>query len=199
METIINVEVDKDDEHTIAISAKEHFEFGCPYCGYRSGYTPLQGGGAAMWQCGDCGNGCVVLGDGITKAPFSFGDFTPELQAHPRRGIPRHGRQDKQPEGGGEFFRSRGIGLDNCTCFVCGLYFNSIINNIAAFVQCKESGERIVKMFKRGAHLDYREREPDRVQVKIGACDRHLDKLQKLDKLVQDGIITEDKIKIALP
>lgn len=193
-----------ETQSVIAVSVKELQEFGCPFCGYRSGYTPISGGRAAVWTCGseECGKTCCVLGEGITKSTIGFGDFYPELQAHPRRGIPSHGRPDKKPDSEGEFFRSRGVGLDNCTCFVCGTHDrdgkgHTMLNNIAAFVQGKEAGERVVAMFSQGAWLDYRDFEPDRVQVKIGACDSHLVNLQKLDELTQDGIITADRINEA--
>lgn len=193
-----------ETQSVIAVSVKDLREFGCPYCGYRSGYTPISGGGAAVWTCGseECGKTCCVLGEDVIKSTIGFGDFYPELQAHPRRGTPSHGRSDKRPGGGGEFFYSRGIGLDNCTCFVCETHDrdgkgHTMLNNIAAFVQGKEAGERVVAMFSRGARLDYREFEPDRVQVKIGACDSHLANLQKLYELTQDGIITVDRINEA--
>lgn len=119
------------------------------------------------------------------------------LQPHPRRGIPKHGRPDKKPDGGGEFFRSRGIGLDLTPgCFVCGGE-KVLRNNIAAFVQCKKSGKRVVALFSQGAWLDYRRHEPDRVQVKIGACVEHRPNLEKLDALTQDGIITTARIRAA--
>lgn len=175
----------------IAVSVKELSDWGCPHCGYRSGYTSISGGGAAAWKCGseDCGKICCVLAEGITKSPIGFDGFHPELQTHPRRGIPSHGKPDKRPEGGGEFFRSRGVGYDQTPgCFVCG-GGEKLRNNIAAFVQCKKSGERVVNMFGYGARLDYREYEPDRVQVKVGACDCHLPNLKKLDSLTREGII----------
>lgn len=188
-------------ETVIAVSGAELQKFGCPHCGYRSGYSHMSSGGSTVWRCGsdECGEACCVLSEGVTKSRIGFGDVYPELQAHPRRGIPSHGRPDKRPEGGGEFFRSRGIGLDDCTCFVCETHDRDgrghcMLHNIAAFVQGKEAGERVVAMFPRGARLDYRDFEPDRVQVKIGACDSHLSNLEKLNELTQDGVITEARI-----
>lgn len=188
-----------ETQSVIAVSVKELQEFGCPHCGYRSGYTPISGGGTAVWTCGSeaCGKICCVLGEGVIKSTIGFGDFHPELQAHPRRDIPSHGRTDKKPDGEGEFFHSRGVGLDMTPgCFVCG-GDKRLHNNIAAFVQCKEAGGRVVAMFSQGARLDYRDFEPDRVQVKIGSCDKHLANLQKLDELTRDGIITSNRINKA--
>lgn len=162
----------------------------------------VSSGDAATVSCGECGQTCVVLAPGVTTSPIGLGRGSepatyPELQDHPRRGTPAHGRPDQQPDEGGEFFRSRGVGLDQTPgCFICGGH-DDLRNNIAAFVQCKEAGERIVAMFdacRGGARLDYREYEPDRVQVKIGACDTHLDQLRRLHDETQDGRITSERL-----
>lgn len=189
----------------IAVSVTELNLFGCPHCGYRSGSSLLSFGGAATWRCGsnECGKTSCILAEGLTKSPIGFGDFYPTIQDHPRRGVPSHGNPDAKPEGGGEYFSSRGIGVDVCPCFVCGevrcspTSMNLVLNNIAAFVRCKEAGERVVRLFRGWARLDYREYEPDRVQVKVGACEKHFINLQKLDGLVKDGVITEEKIRVA--
>ena len=186
----------------VAVSIAELIQFGCPYCGFRSGSQSLSAGGAVVWSCGECGKECCGLSADLTKSPIGFGEinnpFYPELQDHPRRGIPSHGRLDKRPEEGGELFSSRGFGLDMTPgCFVCG-GGDGIHNNIAAFVQCKEAGERVVAMFNQGARLDYREQEPDRVQVKIGVCEQHLPKLEKLHMLtLKKGTITQENIQAA--
>lgn len=74
----------------------------------------------------------------------------------------------------------RGIGMDHTPgCFMCagpeGLY-----NNVSLYVKTKETGEAIVNLFKTGARLDFREFEPDYLQVKIGACKKHLFNLEWL-------------------
>ncbi len=191
--------VKEKTELPIAVSLSEHKEFGCPHCGYRSGSKLLEYNGSASWKCGECGKYSCILADGRKKSGIGFGNYYPELQDHPRRGTPSHGRRDKKPEGGGEFFHPRGIGLDDCVCFVCGTHDrdgkgNTMLHNIAAFVECKASGERIVSMFKKRARLDYREYEPDRVQVKVGACDTHLSNLKKLGELTGEGIIKVEYI-----
>ncbi|MEX0930601.1 MAG: hypothetical protein WDZ79_02890, partial [Candidatus Paceibacterota bacterium] len=153
-------------------------------------------GGAAVWTCGSegCGRTCCVLADGVNRSPLGVDDFYPELQVHPRRGIPSHGRPDKKPDGDGEFFNCRGIGLDTTPgCFVCA-GDEELRHNIAAFVQCRKAGERVVAMFPYGARLDCRDSAPDRVQVKIGACDAHLPNLQKLHELTREGVITTTHI-----
>lgn len=183
----------------IAVSLSEHKQFGCPSCGYRSGYTPMSAGGTAVWDCAspECRKTSLILADGLTRSAIGIGDSYPELQTHPRRGIPSHGAPDKRPDGGGEFFGSRGIGCDSTPgCFVCG-GVGGMYSNISGFVRCKAAGERVVAMFSTGARLDYRTFEPDRVQVKIGACDGHLRSLEMLDRLVKDGVITDQKIKEA--
>ena len=156
----------------IAVSVTALQEFGCPHCGYRSGYTSASSKEGSIWVCGSqkCGKTSCVLADGVTKSLIGFGGFYPKLQSHPRRGTPSHGQPDKKPDGGGEFFRSRGIGKDVISgCLVCG-GDKRMLYNIAAYVQTREAGERIVAMFPYGTYLDYREEEPDSVQVKVGAC-----------------------------
>jgi len=198
--------------------------------GYRSGSVPIQQGGTALWRCGDCGASCYVLADGVTESSFGGsldGSYTlvlplkdggepsrdikgggelfkdvkrAKLQPHPRRGTSAHGQPDTRPEGDGEFFHSRGLGTDMTPgCFVCGGE-RSYYSNIAAFVQCKEAGERVVSMFKSGARLDYRDFEPDRVQVKIGACSSHRANLEALHRHTGDvgGKLTMEILELAL-
>ncbi len=100
-------------------------------------------------------------------------------------------KQDERPKEG-EFFMSRGIGLDVTPgCFVCGGK-RKLYNNVSGFMRSKDAGERVVAMFENGAWLDYRENEPNWIQVKVGACDKHLDNLKRLHDLTKQekGIIT---------
>ncbi len=199
--------------NVLAVSSSEVDKWGCPYCGFRSLFTNMSGNGASSCICGDsdCGEPFIILAEGVTKSPIGIGTgkkdvfVYPELVEHPRRGTPKHGTLDKHAKNGNEIFHSRGIGRDECKCFVCGISKcnkkgNYYLHNIAAFVQCKESGERIIKMFKKGARLDYRKFEPDRVQVKIGACDKHLSNLKFLEELTEkaDNTISEKMIAKAI-
>lgn len=191
----------------IAVKNAEMKQWGCPSCGYRSGHNMISGRDGALWKCGECGYTCVILADGILESPYSFenangSQYYPTLKDHPRHGIPAHGKLDKRPEGGGEFFYARGIGLDNCTCFVCDLSTATakdtyMMNNIAAFVETHEAGDRVAVLFGHGARVDYRPWEPDRVQVKVGACDDHLANLNYLYQITGDGIITSARIQQA--
>lgn len=103
-------------------------------------------------------------------------------------------------------FAPRGIGLDMCPgCFVCGVLdegsfrAKAMMNNISGFVASREQGEAIAGWFKAGAWLDYREHEPTWLQVKIGACDKHLPNLQKLQELTSAyGVIRQADITDAL-
>jgi len=96
-------------------------------------------------------------------------------------------------------FRPRGIGLDSCPgCFVCGGE-SQMMNNISGFVDSKEDGEKIVFWFESGARLDCRKSEPDWIQVKIGACEKHLPNLEKLDKMTHiHNVIRESMIEEAM-
>lgn len=102
-------------------------------------------------------------------------------------------------------FRSRGIGLDSVPrCFVCGSekrtidnhHANQYMNNIAAFVDTKDDGEKVVSLFQAdSAKLDYREYEKNWIQVKIGACDEHKGNLECLHrKTMWYGVIREHDI-----
>lgn len=182
------------EKHVILV--EDLNKWGCPSCGYRSGHCPLTSGGASLWQCGECSRTCFLLSyDGV---PHGMKDIPP-LTSHPREGTPSHGRPDTRPEGGGEFFSSRGIGTDSVpSCFACGVDLSdTYVRNISAFVQCKEAGERVVAMLRGRARLDYRELEPDRVQVKVGVCSKHLINLERLDALTTNNnrIITDEIIK----
>lgn len=98
---------------------------------------------------------------------------------------------------GTEKFRSRGLGIDRTPgCFVCGGE-DASHDNIAGFVWSKESGERIVAMFKTGAHLEFRLVEPTHIQVKIGACPNHIVNLAHLHVLTMEGGGTINKEIIA--
>ncbi len=181
----------------IAVAGEEVEKFGCPYCGYRSGSSSISGGGTSIVTCGECHQTYAVLAKGVKRSTIGIGSYYPKLTDHPRWGIPKHGTPDKRPELGGEFFRSRGIGWDYTPgCFVCGGE-TGLHRNIAAYVQCKEAGERVVAMFPQGARLDYREYEPDYVQVKIGACTKHRRKLERLHNLTvkHEGVILETMVK----
>lgn len=97
-------------------------------------------------------------------------------------------------------FKSRGIGTDKCTCFVpaCTETTPMIRSNIAAFVNSQKEGNLAVRMLGGLAIVDYRENEPDWVQVKLGACPDHIHKLEKLHELTSlDGHITLNRIRKA--
>lgn len=104
-------------------------------------------------------------------------------------------------EQGREQFSPRGIGLDVTPgCFVCGGHRegNGYDHNIAAFVESKEAGERVVQLFGGLARLDWRPTEPNWIQVKVGTCGDHLKNLEQLYELTFfDRKIDSTKIAIA--
>lgn len=151
---------------TYTILAYELRQFGCPHCGYRSGFIPIQWGNMAFWRCAECDKVTCVIEDPSGNLP-NIQPVPAPLTKHPRFGIPSHGRPDKRPKSGGDFFRSRGMSTDSSPgCFACEINEKHLYSN-TVYVQCKVAGERIVSMFdKNGIRLDYRRYEPDYVQVK---------------------------------
>lgn len=183
----------------LAVSAVDVDLYGCPYCGYRSFFSHVSDGRTFCCSCGECKKDFIVL-SGVVKSTIGIGGREakyPELSPHPRHGLPKHGRPDKSPPVG-EFFSSRGIGMDSTPgCFLCGGP-DSLRSNISGYVRCKASGERVVEMLGRGTRLDYREFEPDYVQVKIGACKKHIGNLERLHELTsKDGIISMEIVDMA--
>jgi hypothetical protein len=180
--------------NNIAVSWNDYEKHGCVKCGCAYCYSQgFSGGGASPVTCGECGERFVILVDGLKKSTVGFGSSEgsvvyPELQEHPRKGIPKHSyiRPDVKPDGGGEYWSPRGIGYD-----------------LSGFVKSKEAGERIVKMVEKvigktpNTWLDYREDEPNWIQVKVQEYDGFdLKKLQQ--SCLKDGIITEERLREAL-
>ena len=97
-----------------------------------------------------------------------------------------------------EGFSPRGIGANSLECFICHEGGDETIQpDMAAFVESKETGERIVEMFARTgvlAHLDFRDYEPNWVQVKVGSCDTHLPKLQALQDATKTARMISQRI-----
>ncbi len=92
-------------------------------------------------------------------------------------------RRDDKTFGPSLPFSSRGTGTEwGIPCLVCGKDPEHG-TNLSAYVDSKEDGETIVKWFNGLAKLDFRPSEPNYVQVKLGACDAHVDALKKINKL----------------
>ena len=89
-----------------------------------------------------------------------------------------------------EYFASRGTGSDKVPCcFVCGVEPNDYYSsNISGFVQSKEAGERIVAMFDGRARLDFRDFEPNWIQVKFGVCKLHQSNLEGIAVALRKNI-----------
>lgn len=97
-------------------------------------------------------------------------------------------------------FNSRGIGLGNGPCFICGYERRQgVVDELAATVdpisviivgKTDESAgmpwHPILEMFYQAAllcRLDYRPNEPKWVQIKVNACGEHVPNLVLLDFL----------------
>jgi hypothetical protein len=68
------------------------------------------------------------------------------------------------------------------------------------FVTSKEDGEAVTALFKTGARLDYRDYEPNWIQVKVGSCKEHYPNLERLHDKVSTypHRITEQVIQEAM-
>lgn len=92
-------------------------------------------------------------------------------------------RQDDHKFGESLKFSPRGVGSDTGPgCFVCGDRPSGYMANVAAFVKSRDEGSRIVEWFNDLAWLDFRESEPDWLQVKVCACKDHLPNLHELER-----------------
>lgn len=92
----------------------------------------------------------------------------------------------------------RGIGSDYVPCYMSdGAIDNKLRANISGFVNSKEDGQKIVNMFGGKAFLDYREREPNWIQVKFGVDEKFLPHLEYLEHLIKEnnGYITRSLIE----
>ena len=171
-----------------AIRMGDFDKWGCPICGSDYSYSSMSGGGAADVTCGECGHEYILVSDSLDEVPFKAGKG--EMSAgtvfiidHPRKGIEKHKYKapDLRPDCDGEYWSPRGIGYD-----------------LSGFVKSKEAGERIVAMFEKAlgkkpeTWLDFREREPNWIQVKVQGSEADLEKLYELTK--ETGIITYDII-----
>jgi uncharacterized Fe-S cluster-containing MiaB family protein len=96
----------------------------------------------------------------------------------------------------------RGVGMEwTPGCFICGYDKLSeksgteLHANVSAFVSSKKEGKELVTLFGKGTYLDYRPREPNWIQVKVGACKAHKKNLNLLES--EDGMISESQIREA--
>jgi len=72
------------------VSADEFVSWGCPYCGYAYSAQMLthEPSGACINHCVNCGEGFIVVPEGMNQAPFSIDGRSFTLMQHPRQGIP---------------------------------------------------------------------------------------------------------------
>lgn len=108
-------------------------------------------------------------------------------------------------------FIPRGLGNNWIPCFVCGtaalgdgLGEGSCNDDMAAFVRSKADGEAVVRLFEeagcKNVKLDYRDYEPDWIQVKVGACPEHYPSLALLaHNCGYDNRISLKTIQFCLP
>ena len=167
----------------IAISWSDYMKYGCPSCGCdyaRSGN--ISGRGTSFGTCRECDTSFAILADGQNEAGIGVGtgqkdengkdifEF-PKLQKHPRKGIPWHPYEfpDPRPEYG-EYWSPRGIGYD-----------------LSGFVKSKKAGERLIEIVKEvlgkekpDTWLDWREYEPEWIQLKFQDNEFDLEKLYQM-------------------
>lgn len=101
-------------------------------------------------------------------------------------------------------FKTRGIGLDQTPgCFCCdatrrNAEANLYLHNIAAITSV-EDADALLAMFPRGARMDHYHGNGNFPQIKIGACDEHLDNLKALHSRTEYyGRIRQEDVDFAL-
>ncbi len=113
--------------------------------------------------------------------------------------------ETKVEENVGEPFVCGEIHLETVTCFICGSYnrddnrrrFSYKSHSIVAPVDLFLTGRVITKMFNCGARFEHNPQKPKQARVLIGACDRHIHKLERLVELTKDGKISKDRVESA--
>lgn len=90
-------------------------------------------------------------------------------------------RRDDEAHGPSLPFAPRGVGMDVTPgCFVCHAVSTGYMANVSGFVDTRENGQKIVEWFGGFARLDYRDYEPNWIQVKVGGCEKHIPILEAL-------------------
>src|SRR5271165_6475879 len=92
------------------------------------------------------------------------------------------------------YWSPRGIGFDSVPCFVTKQKECSGRPNISGFVSSREDGQKVVDMFGGYARLDYRDFEPNWIQVKVGVEKEHEEVLDRLMVVCSDGILTPKRL-----
>lgn len=102
-----------------------------------------------------------------------------------------------------ETYIPRGRGKNWGPCMVCGKESSNACSDLSAYVNGRTGGEHVVAMFKEvglTARLDYRDFEPNYVQVKVCVCEAHKGHLDvlwcetRLDKVVHADILEAVRI-----
>jgi hypothetical protein len=107
-------------------------------------------------------------------------------------------------------FSPRGLGSSWQACFICGEKplgdgggEGSTNDDMASFVETKEDGEQIIDLFTAlgcTALLDYRDYEPNWIQVKLAVCRAHWPSLRLLKEICsKENTINSIIIKECLP
>lgn len=212
----------------IAVKWSEYEKSGCVNCGCEYCYSDGMSGPTTSVICGECKTQFLIVNDNLQMSSVGFnkdgvmqvllkparisrnmieknfhsdinavelnGYFYPIPQEHPRKGIAKHKyvKPDVRPENGiGDFCIPR-----------------SVSNDLACFVKSKEAGQRITDMINKineefegksfSCLLDYREHEPNWIQVKINYPDE-LRALFLSGLIAENGnVITEDIVRKAI-
>ncbi len=71
----------------MTITVTDFNKHGCPYCGSHRRHERASGPMGMLLKCASCGDGFVVVDDGVNRSPYGFGDPAefPLVQPHPRR------------------------------------------------------------------------------------------------------------------
>lgn len=171
------------DGDIVTVKNKDFNLYGCPYCGFEKRVNVLGLEGRQLPICNYCGRLTVVLSDETEVSPSEA-----LITTHPRQGVHAHGLYYKTGFNESVPFETYEAGrFENKAnnCFICGSEDPN--HNIYTLASDKQHMEKILFLFDEGKRASVKCADSTKkntpIKIRIGACDKHKYRLDKLDKL----------------